>query len=70
MTLAPGNLGDSQVGFYYKSFFQSQTKTESRKNTRGRKPCVDYTMSGIVDKDVVYVIPVEAKKKLCQADMA
>ena len=69
MTLAPGNL-DSQVGFYYKSFFQSQTKTESRKNTRGRKPCVDFTMSGIVDQDVVYVIPVEAKKKLCKANMA
>ena len=46
--------------------------TEERQHTRGRKPSVDFIMSGIVkaqEKDAVYVILNEAKKQLSKTDM-
>ena len=56
--------------FQYTSVLHSQTRTEERLHVRGRKPSVDFTMSGHVAKkdsdssDTVYVIPIEAKKKI------
>ena len=45
------------------SSFAVEVSTEARPHLRGRKPHVDYVISGIVEGEAMYIIPVEGKKK-------
>ena len=68
MALSPAQFEHKE--FVYVSALHSQTPTEERKHVRGRKPSVDFTMFGQIDEDdAMYLIPIEAKKKICQDDM-
>lgn len=46
----------------YASSFSVKVNMEARQNRRGRKPHVDYVISGFSNDTLLYVIPVEAKK--------
>ena len=68
MALSPAKFDPQES--VYTSALHSQTPTEERRHVRGRKPSVDFTMFGQVDGDAMYLIPIEAKKKICQDDMS
>ena len=61
MSLAPR---DGNCLEYCSALGRETQAAESDK--RGRKPEVDYTMTGFVENDPMYIIPVEAKKKITE----
>ena len=67
MMKAPGDFKGSEIE--YSSEFNLETKTDSS-GTPGRKPEVDYLLSGYVGNEAVYRIPAESKVKMEPADMS
>ena len=53
----------------YTSVLHSQTPPEERRHVHGHTPSVDFMMFGQVDDDTINLIPIEARKKICQDDM-
>lgn len=53
----------------YATSFAVEVNTEKRPHQQGRKPHVDYFISGICDDDILYAIPVEAKKHITVTQM-
>ena len=49
--------------------FSLETTTEARQGQRGRKPSVDYAITGFVHGEPLYFIPIEAKSKMCIGHM-
>ena len=54
----------------YSSSLNCEVTTEERGNRRGRRPQVDFTLSAHVKSDVLYCVPVEAKKVVEMKHMA
>ena len=50
--------------------FSLETTTEARQGQRGRKPSVDYAITGFVHGEPLYFISIEAKSKMCIGHMA
>ena len=67
MMKAPGDCKGSEVE--YSSEFNLETKTDSS-GTPGRKPEVNYLLSGYVGNEAVYRIPAESKVKMQASDMS
>lgn len=53
----------------YCSSVRPETQVEQAKR-RGRNAEVDYTLSGFAKNDAVYVIPIEAKRLICDKDIS
>lgn len=54
----------------YSSCLIYEQKTEERLHTHSSKPRIDYIITGRAGEDLLYVVPVETKKKSLQKDMA
>ena len=67
MMKAPGDFNGAEME--YSTQFNLETKTDST-GTPGRKPEVDYLLSGYVGNEAVYRIPAESKVKMEPSDMA
>ena len=59
-----------QVDQEYFSRLDFELITESRQGVKGRKPHVDYVLSGHLGDTTLYQVAAEAKVKLCCRDMA
>ena len=69
MMLAKDRPGEE--GLEYASSFSVEVAAEERRHMPGRKPEVDYLISGFIDVDLepLYVIPVEARRLHTQSDI-
>ena len=67
MMKAPGDFNGAEME--YSTHFNLETKTDST-GTPGRKPEVDYMLSGYVGNEAVYRIPAESKVKMQASDMS
>ena len=63
----PEGSGIEQI--VYTTSLNYEVQTEERGSQRGRRPQVDFTLSAHVENDVLYCVPVEAKKKAETKDM-
>ena len=62
--------GSDIKGIVYSSALSYEVDTEERRKRRGRRPQVDFMLSGHVNSEFMYCVPVEAKRSLEMKDMA
>ena len=65
----PSTVGEGE-GFEYSSQFSFEPSTENRPGRKGRKPQVDYAISGHIGDHPLYQMAAEAKVKLVPSDIA